>query len=75
MAKSHVGRMKIKTNRLEDKPVPCPYCGTLTRAKYRCPHCGKHWDINESRQREIFKRQIFAGSDLKTRKGLRKLRI
>jgi len=75
MAKPHVGRIKFKAIRLEDKPVPCPYCGRLTRAKYRCPHCGKYWDISESRQREIFKRRIFASGDLGPRKGLRKLRI
>jgi len=57
-----------------DPPAPCPNCGKLTRAKYRCPWCWKYWDLNESRQREIFKRQIFA-NDLKTRKKSGKVYI
>jgi len=54
-------------------PVPCPNCGRLTRARYQCPWCNKYWDSDELRKREVFKRQIFANYDLKTRKGLKKL--
>ncbi len=56
---------------LASPPAPCPNCGKITRAKYRCPNCGKYWDTDESRQREVFKLQIFA-SNLKTHKALGK---
>jgi len=72
----HIGRMKKAMNldRPEAPPVPCPNCGRLTRARYQCPWCNKYWDSDELRQREVFKRQIFAGYNQKTRKGLKRLR-
>jgi hypothetical protein len=62
-----------KLGMLATPPAPCPNCGRLTRAKYHCPWCDKYWDTNELRKREIFKRQIFANYNLRTRKGLRRL--
>jgi len=75
MTRLHVGRMRgtWEFGMLATPPVPCPNCGRLTRAKYQCPWCNKYWNTDELRQREIFKRRIFAGYDLKTRKELKKL--
>ncbi len=72
---AHAGRIKEAwtLDILAAPPVPCPNCGRLTRARYQCPWCNKYWDGNELRQREIFKRQIFANYDTKTRKELRRI--
>ncbi len=72
---AHAGRIKEAwtLDILAAPPVPCPNCGRLTRARYQCPWCNKYWDRNELRQREIFKRQIFANYDTKMRKELRRI--
>ncbi|MEM2760258.1 MAG: hypothetical protein QXU32_06715 [Nitrososphaerales archaeon] len=53
--------------------VPCPVCGKVSRAKETCPWCDAHWDKNELKQREMFRRQIINSYSKNVKEKLRRL--
>jgi len=54
-------------------PVPCPECGKVSRAKEICQWCGRRWDRDELKQREIFRNRIINSYNKNIREKLKRL--